>query len=107
MRGVLKQFKLNIAGCARALHARIGEATNPGPRHAAPLRPRDPSALADVRLVEPGTAARQDWMLDELAAWLSARLSEEAINQLYLCPALALCFEDLCYAFVCQWSQAL
>ncbi|CAL1137610.1 unnamed protein product [Cladocopium goreaui] len=90
MRGVRRQVqKLDIAGCARTLHARIGEASHPGPRHAAPLQPRDPAALADVRLIEPSTAARQDRMLEELGAWLRARLSEETINQLYLCPALA------------------
>jgi hypothetical protein len=90
MRGVQRQVqKLDIAGCARTLHARIGEASHPGPRHAAPLQPRDPTALADVRLIEPSTAARQDRMLEELGAWLRARLSEETINQLYLCPALA------------------
>eukprot|EP00435_Cladocopium_sp_Y103_P042123 s672_g11.t1 len=90
LRAVIRnQKKLDIAGCARSAHARIGEASHPGPRHAAPLQPRDPAALADVRLIEPVTAARQDKMLAELEAWLHARLSAETVDQLYLCPTLA------------------
>eukprot|EP00438_Fugacium_kawagutii_P001991 Skav236445 [mRNA] locus=scaffold2857:243088:244701:+ [translate_table: standard] len=81
--------RLDVAGCSRTGSLRIGEAQNPGPQRARTAGPRDPRVLDDIRLVEPATAARQDRMLAELQAWLLARLSPTACEQLFLCPALA------------------
>ena len=85
----MRSHRLQIAACAKCTAARIGEATHPGPRRSAPSGPRDPQGLADVRLVEPATAARLDRMLSELHSWLRTQLSETTIGQLFLCPVLA------------------
>ena len=72
-RGLLGNYvrKLDVSACARGLHARIGEAKNPGPRRS-PLPRR--GSLHDVHLIEPGTIALrariwtvfQGWARDEL-----------------------------------------
>ena len=80
--------KLKLAACARC-NARVGEASHPGPARPHDQGPRDPKVLADMRLIEPQTAARQDKLWLELELWLSAQLSPETLDQLFLCPALA------------------
>eukprot|EP00438_Fugacium_kawagutii_P032532 Skav202150 [mRNA] locus=scaffold970:142130:165817:- [translate_table: standard] len=87
--GLRSRQRLNVNSCAKCSAARIGEAANPGPARPRHDGPRDPDLLADVRLVEPGTAARQDKMLALLAQWLQERLSTEAMTQLFMCPPLA------------------
>ena len=81
--------RLSLGGCAKCSSSRIGEASHPGPARPKDQGPRDPQALADVRLVEPQTAARQDKLWAELEAWLRSHLSAQTLDELFLCPSLA------------------
>eukprot|EP00438_Fugacium_kawagutii_P019953 Skav226916 [mRNA] locus=scaffold1147:36750:43108:+ [translate_table: standard] len=79
--------KLNITACARCQHARIGEASNPGPR--APRRvPRDLQELEMLQLVEPVTMALQQRVWRDFEAWLEAKLTSTARAEMMLCPPL-------------------
>eukprot|EP00438_Fugacium_kawagutii_P035715 Skav234674 [mRNA] locus=scaffold1131:475680:480491:- [translate_table: standard] len=82
-----KQVKLSIGGCARCSACRIGEASNPGPR-AARRVPRNPFDLAGVQLVEPVTQALQARVWRDFEAWLEAKLSDQARQEMLLCAPL-------------------
>ena len=82
-----KQAKLDLAKCAMAGAARIGEASNPGP--VANRVERDVNVLLGVPLVNPGTQRLQQRVWSDFQSWLAAELSEEAANQVFLCPPLA------------------
>ena len=86
----LKREKLDVAGCARGLSRRIGEASHPGPpaRGVPPAR-RDPNRLLDVKLVGAGTLAIQDRVWKSFEGWLQLSLSEQTIDQLFIYPPLA------------------
>ena len=73
------------AACAKCTHARIGEATNPGPRRS--HRPRL-GALYSVPLVEPKTKALQTKVWQGFESWLLTLLSPEARSSAMACPAL-------------------
>ncbi len=77
--------RLDHASCARCTHARIGEATNPGPRrsHAPRL-----GALYDVPLVEPKTKALQTKVWRDFESWLLTLLTPGAHSSAMACPAL-------------------
>ncbi len=59
--------KLDIASCARGTHARIGEASNPGPRNARGPRTGD---LTDVELLEPATIAMRARVWTSFVNWV-------------------------------------
>jgi hypothetical protein len=82
-----KNTKLNIGGCAKCSHCRIGEAQNPGPQKARRVA-RDVKLLENVRLVEPATLALQDRFWTAFRTWLDQHLSESTIDDLQLCPTL-------------------
>lgn len=79
--------KLDIGGCARCSHNRIGEAAHPGPRRTR-REPRDVRLLENVLLVEPVTRALQQRVWVDFQKWLHQELSDDAAEQLMLCPAL-------------------
>ncbi|CAE7307382.1 unnamed protein product, partial [Symbiodinium sp. CCMP2456] len=78
--------RLDLAACARCLGARIGEATNPGPR------PRQPhhGSLEEVNLVTETTVKLQNRVLADFEGWLRSGLSDSALSSLSSC-AMAYC----------------
>ena len=87
LRPLGKQAKLALAKCAHAGESRIGEASHPGP--VSRRVERDVNVLLGVPLVNPGTQRLQHRVWSDFQQWLAAQFSEETINQLFLCPALA------------------
>ena len=84
-----KQPKLHVAHCAKCTNARVGEAQNPGPRHAAPRVARDVQQLEEVRLVNKQTQVLQDRVWADFNNWVCSVVSLAAAEQLFLCPQLA------------------
>ena len=83
----VKQEKLSMAACAHC-NSVVGEAKNPGPRRPNEER-RDPSVLVNTRLVEPVTQRLQDRIWQTFINWLLTKLSEQAVEQIFVCPTLA------------------
>ena len=83
-----KQAKLHLTACARAEHARIGEASNPGPNRVNRVE-RDVNVLLGIPLVNPGTQKLQHRVWSDFQAWLTSQLSPETVQQVFVCPALA------------------
>ena len=79
--------KLDNAGCARLLSLRGGEASHPGPRRRS-AAPRDLQALAEVRLVDAGTAKIQERVWTSFEAWVDRELSETTRREVFICPGL-------------------
>ena len=59
--------RLDVSACARGTHARIGEASHPGPRRAP--QPRS-AALEDVELLEPATLAIRAKVWENFVIWV-------------------------------------
>ena len=62
--------KVDVAACAKVTHARIGEASNPGPRRGVP--DRAPEDLARAELLEPATIAVRHRMLTQFFDWFDS-----------------------------------
>ena len=84
-----KQPKLHVAHCAKCTNARVGEAQNPGPRHAAPRVARDVQRLEEVWLVNKQTQVLQDRVWADFNNWVCSVVSLATAKQLFLCPQLA------------------
>ena len=59
--------RLDVSACARGTHARIGEASHPGPRR--PPQPRS-AALEDVELLEPASLAIRAKVWENFVIWV-------------------------------------
>ncbi|CAE7375221.1 unnamed protein product, partial [Symbiodinium microadriaticum] len=77
---------LDVARCAKCTNARIGEASNPGPRKA--RAPRPPLVLRDIRLVEPGTARLRTQTWKSFRSWLETGAGAESWSSVRRSPEL-------------------
>ena len=84
------QTKMNIANCARCGSLRVGEASHPGPAPRLPRNPRDAAELLGIPLVNIGTLRLQERIWTAFENWLSENLSQEAQDQVFYCPTLAI-----------------
>ena len=84
-----KQKKVSSAEMARSDHQRIGEASHPGPRRAQVRCPRDLQRLHSVAMVEPCTQVLQHKVWERFEAWLSESFSPGTLQEIFLCPVLA------------------
>ena len=82
-----KQVKLHLSHCARAGEVRVGEAAHPGPPRS--RAERDVNVLLGVPLVDPGTQRLQHRIWADFQHWLAQQFSQETIDQIFICPALA------------------
>ena len=81
--------RLNIGGCAKC-NSRVGEASHPGPRRTGlPQEQRDGRQLLEVAVVDPVTHRLQLRVWNSFEDWLRESLSESAVEQVFLCPAVA------------------
>ena len=76
---------LDIPGCARCAHGRIGEAAHPGPRRARQRREGD---LQSRLLQSSATLAYEAQLWEDFVGWCSSRLSD-CLLVFSLCPVLA------------------
>jgi hypothetical protein len=77
--------KLDLAGCAKVTHCRIGEAENPGPRNRVPRADRN---IYDFNLLEPGTILMRARFWKKFQEWAEANLGEGAAGNLAENPGL-------------------
>lgn len=84
-----KQKRVNSSEMARCGHQRIGEASHPGPRRPAARQARDLSQLHSVAMVNPSTQLLQHRVWIKFEAWLEESFSPDTIQELFLCPLLA------------------
>ena len=75
--------------CARCSHCRIGEAKNPGPSRGREHLRRDPAALLSTPLVGVGTLKIQMRVWEQFQSWLSNKFADDVIDQVFVCPSLA------------------
>ena len=80
-----KHQRVSPATMARALHCRIGEAKNPGPR--INRGPRQDSLL-DVQMLEPQTIRLRAQIWTHFSSWADRELGENAVTSLQRSPAI-------------------
>lgn len=78
--GWAKPDKLNVAQCARCASARIGEASNPGPR---PRRGAQRFSLEEVQTVSASTLAVQARMLNQFLTWCSTTTGDAEFEAVF------------------------
>ena len=79
--------RLDVAGCAKTAHLRVGEAGNPGPRRQR-VQHRNADELLGTPLVEQVTVKLQQRVWDSFQVWLGETFSMEAQEQMFRCPSL-------------------
>ena len=77
--------KLDIESCAKACGARIGEATNPGPRSSQRVR-NEP--LAAFHILEPQTRRMRERLWEDFTIWLEDNVGQGALTNFQICPVL-------------------
>ena len=87
--GVALRSKLDMPGCARCGHSRIGEAQNPGPARRRAAQSRNADELLAAPMLEPATLLIQRRAWEHFDAWLTQHVSGETREQVFLCPSLA------------------
>ena len=73
---------------AKCSGSRMGEASHPGPAQVV-RGPRDPEELRQTPLHDHGTLVIQERVWRAFTAWLASKLSQSTLEQLFLCPSLA------------------
>ena len=89
----LKPGRLVLAAsCSRSSSARIGEASNPGPPRRSQNGLRDVRLLHEAPLISTTTMHIQKRVWEAFDEWLRGQLSQETLEQVFLCPGIAVAF---------------
>lgn len=78
--------KIQMSAISRVEHARIGEASHPGPRRPKAVHKRQDVNLDSVRLVEPSTLRLGKNIWHGFLRWLSAEFDRDSINRIIGVP---------------------
>lgn len=99
-----RQQPLDIEGCAKCTHCRIGEASHPGPVRY--VRPTGVD-LEAIRLISPATSLIQRRTRERFCSWLEASLSAASLEIIQESPHLQVHFLRTYGNFLYQQGQPM